>query len=421
MSATTYAEDGGETPENVLMPGGFVAGTVLARDTLADAAEYEAVEDMAETFAGTLADAGVEEAETFYEEIRDGAYRPDAADAVDEAALDSYWNVMDHARDELAPYIDSLADEETDTSVSAFLYSEEIEDFYRDILFDADLAEDLYVMDDEDFEDEEARQEAIAARRSKVLDMLEQPEAYALLSDTIQDATRAIRDRVDDLADMYDIDAPDPTDPDAPGDDPTDPGDPADADDDDGAGWPDDFDISFEYPGVEEEGVEIDQYEPDDTIPYKVRVDNLPDNDGYGYKLEVRLLDGDGEYWSTSTHIHGHDRSPKRFYSGGDNGLDELDLGADGPDNRLDKIKHQHDLDRCKLEARVIDVEDGTHSELASTVSHFNLDIPEPESGDDGFGTFTNILTSVAGITLAHVGAKKVGEKLLNFTPSGGG
>lgn len=429
MSAEAYTDTGDVTPENVVMPGSLVAGTVLARDTLADAAEYEAVEEMAETFAGTLADAGVDEAETFYEDLRRGAYRPGAVDVVDEGALDSYWNVMDHAREALAPYITDLADENTDSDVAAFLYSEDIEEFYRDIMFDTDLAEDLYVMEEETFENDEARQETIAGRRSKVLDMLEQPGQYAIISETVQAATDAVRERVDELADAYDVDVPGPVD--EPGEDRFDPVDgPADPDDpldpegaaDDAAGWGDiEGGLRIVSPGEYEidaqgERTDIAQYGPNDTVTYTLEVGDLPGNDGYGYDLELRLLnDGDGVLASQETHIYPSGDGGKQFYSSGDAGLQPFDLALP----EFNHLKYERDVADLRLEARLLDRNGDAR---AHDISYFNQDwTSDDEGGGDAFGAFTSILTTVAGITLAHVGAKKVGGKLMDFAPGVGG
>lgn len=428
MVADAYADTGDATPENVVLPGRFLAGSVLARDTLADAAAYEAVEEMAETFAGTLAASGVADAETFYEELQEGAYRPDAADVVDEAALDSYWNVMEHARDTLAPYINDLADEDVDSDVARVLYSEDIEDFYRDIMFDTDLAEDLYVMDDETFEDAEARQDAIAGRRSKVLDMLEQPEQYALLSESIQAATDTVQERVEGLADAYDADVPTPgdspgDDPFDDGDDPLDPDDPLDADDEDMEGFWDDFGgLSIKSPGeyeVAEGGgrEDIAQYGPNDTITYTIELGNLPDSgSGYGYDLELRLInDGEGILATETTSVFPAGDGGMQYYSSGDAGLTPFDLSRP----EFNHLKYESDVDDLRLEARLID-ENGLPR--ANDISYFNQNWESTEEGGgDAFGTFTNILSTVAGITLAHVGAKKVGHKLMDFTPGLGG
>lgn len=429
MSAEAYTDAEDATPENVVMPGSLVAGTVLSRHTLADAAEYEAVEDMAETFAGTLAASGVDEAETFYEELQDGAYRPGTVDVVDEGALDSYWNVMDHARDALAPYINDLADEDVDDSMAAFLYSEDIEDFYRDIMFDTSLEEDLYVMDEETFEDDETRQETIAGRRSKVLDMLEQPGQYAILSETIQAATDAVRERVDELADAYDVDVPSPADdpmdddPFDPVDDPVDPDDPLDPDGagEDGAGIWEGFDgLKIKSPGQYEvdaqgERTDIAQYGPNDNITYTIEVDDLPDNDGYGYDLELRLInDGDGVLATEETHIYPSAEGGKQFYSSGDAGLRPFDLSLP----EFSHLKYERDVADLRMEARLLD-RDG--QARGHDMSYFNQDwTSDEDDGGDAFGAFTSILTTVAGITLAHVGAKKIGGTLMDFAPGGG-
>lgn len=418
MSAEAYTDAGDATPENVVMPGSLVAGTVLSRHTLADAAEYEAVEDMAETFAGTLAASGVAEAEAFYEELQDGAYRPGAVDVVDEGALDSYWNVMDHARDALAPYINDLADEDVDDSMAAFLYSEDIEDFYRDIMFDTDLAEDLYVMDEETFADDETRQETIAARRSKVLDMLEQPGQYAILSETIQAATDAVRERVDDLADAYDVDVPGPADdpmeddPFDPMDDPADPDDPLDPDaEGDTAGSWDGFDgLKIKSPGQYEvdaqgERTDIAQYGPNDTITYTIEVDDLPDNDGYGYDLELNLInDGDGVLATEEAHIYPSDRGGKQFYSSGDAGLQSFDLALP----EFSHLKYERDVADLRLEARLLD-RDG--QARGHDISYFNKDWTD-DSGEGGNGaaafleTLHGAFKILGGVLIADKGAK---------------